>query len=90
MGGGAQPYEIIRRPIAGESTSISGSRLANQAQIRVLLSDTQADLHMPDWNGDATQDVALDNTTAGSVYTGVGVPVPGSRWWQQHLLCHRK
>ena len=77
VGGGAQPYEIIRRPIGGESTSISSSRLANQAQIRVLLSDTQADLHMPDWNGDPTQDVALDNTTGGSVYAGVGVPVPG-------------
>lgn len=73
----AQPFEIIRRPIATDSSSLSGSRLANQAQIRVLLSDKQADLHMPDWNGDATQDVALDNTTAGSVYAGVGVPVPG-------------
>ena len=73
----AQPFEIIRRPIATDSSSLSGSRLANQAQIRVLLSDKQADLHMPDWNGDATQDVALDNTTAGSLYVGVGVPVPG-------------
>jgi hypothetical protein len=77
VGGGAQAYEIIRRPIAGESTSISGSRLANQAQIRVLLSDTQANLHMPDWNGDPTQDIPLDNTTAGSAFTGVGVPVAG-------------
>ena len=48
MGGGAQPFEIIRRPIAGESTAVGGSRLANQAQIRVLLSDTQAGVHMPD------------------------------------------
>jgi hypothetical protein len=77
VSGTTQPFEIIRRPIAGDATSISGSRLANQAQIRVLLSDTQANLHMPDWNGDATQDVALDNTTGGSVYTGTGVPVPG-------------
>ena len=77
VSGNAQPFEIIRRPIAGESSSISGSRLANQGQIRILLSDKQADLHMPDWNGDATQDVALDNTTAGSVYVGNGVPVPG-------------
>ena len=59
VGGGAQPYEIIRRPIAGESTAISSSRLANQAQIRVLLSDTQAGVHMPDYNGDNTQDVEL-------------------------------
>ena len=41
VGGGAQPFEIIRRPIAGEATAISGSRLANQAQIRVLLSDNR-------------------------------------------------
>jgi len=73
VGGGAQPFEIIRRPIAGESTAIGGSRLANQAQIRVLLSDTQAGLHMPDWNLDATGDVALDSTAMG----GAGVPVPG-------------
>ncbi len=77
VGGGAQPFEIIRQPIAGESSAVGGSRLANQAQIRVLLSDTQAGLHLPDWNGDATQDIPLDNTTAGSVFTGVGVPVPG-------------
>jgi hypothetical protein len=77
VSGTTQPFEIIRRPLVGDATSISGSRLANQAQIRVLLSDTQANLHMPDWNGDATQDVALDNTTGGSVYTGTGVPVPG-------------
>jgi hypothetical protein len=34
VGGGAQPFEIIRRPIAAESTAVGGSRLANQAQIR--------------------------------------------------------
>jgi hypothetical protein len=59
VGGGAQPYEIIRRPIAGEASAISSSRLANQAQIRVLLSDTQAGVHMPDYNGDNTQDIEL-------------------------------
>jgi type II secretory pathway pseudopilin PulG len=59
VGGGAQPYEIIRRPIAGESTAVGGSRLANQAQIRVLLGDTQAGVHLPDYNGDNTQDIEL-------------------------------
>jgi hypothetical protein len=73
VGGGAQPYEIIRRPIAAESTAISASRLGNQAQIRVLLSDAQADLHMPDWNGDATGDVQLDNLG----WAAAGVAVPG-------------
>jgi hypothetical protein len=77
VGDNAEAFEIIRRPILGESSSIGGSRLSNQAQIRVLLSDKQIDLHMPDWNGDSTQDVPLDNTTAGSVYAGLGVPVAG-------------
>jgi hypothetical protein len=77
VSGASQPFEIIRRPVAGDSSALSGSRLANQGQIRVLLSDSKSDLHLPDWNGDPTQDAALDNTTAGSVYTGVGVPVPG-------------
>lgn len=73
IGGGAQPYEIIRRPVAGESSAVGGSRLANQAQIRVLLSDTQAQVHMPDWNLDTTGDVQLDNLG----FASTGVPVTG-------------
>jgi Tfp pilus assembly protein PilX len=55
------PYEIIRRPPPGEAVTslLGGSRLANEAQIRVLLSDKEADLHLPGWNGDVTQDVEL-------------------------------
>ncbi len=73
VGGGAQPYEIIRRPQAADPASVGGSRLANQAQIRVLLSDNPNDLHMPDWNGDATGDVQLDNLG----WAAAGVAVPG-------------
>ena len=45
-GGGAAPVEIIRRPPAGEDpTSILGqSRLYNQASVRILLSDSTANL----------------------------------------------
>jgi len=45
-GGGASPIEIIRRPPTGESpTSIVGqSRLYNQASLRILLSDSIANL----------------------------------------------
>jgi Tfp pilus assembly protein PilX len=59
--GTTHPFEIIRRSPAGEGvTSVLGaSRLANEAQIRVLISDKEADLHLGDWNGDATQDVEL-------------------------------
>ena len=55
------PYQIIRRPPPGEATTslLGGSRLANEAQIRILLSDKEADLHLPGWNGDVTQDVEL-------------------------------
>jgi len=61
VSGTLHPFEIIRRPPPGESvTSVLGAnRLVNEAQIRVLLSDKQADLHLADWNGDATQDVEL-------------------------------
>jgi hypothetical protein len=59
--GTLHPYEIIRRPPAGESVNsvLGASRLANEAQIRVLFSDKQADLHLNDWNTDLSQDVQL-------------------------------
>ncbi|MGO9863460.1 MAG: hypothetical protein ACLPLR_07605 [Terriglobales bacterium] len=38
------PYEIIRRPLASDSTALTQSREYNLAQIRVLLSDDPADL----------------------------------------------
>ena len=72
VGGGAQPYEIIRRPIAGEATAIGGSRLANQAQIRVLLSDNPADLDMPDGNHDATQNVELASMIPAALFANAG------------------
>ena len=61
VNGTTQPYQIIRRPPPGEAISsvLGSSRLANEAQIRILLSDKEADLHLNDWNGDATQDVEL-------------------------------
>lgn len=85
VSGTNQPFQIIRRPPTTESTtSILGSaRLANQAQIRVLISDKESDLHLSDWNGDATQDVQLgggglgDPGTAGWAVSGVG----GSMYW---------
>jgi hypothetical protein len=47
VGQGVQPIQIIRKPIAGEltGTTLNASRLYTKAQIRVLLADTQADLH---------------------------------------------
>lgn len=43
---GPQPYEIIRRPPAGENAAgvLGASRLYNEAQIRVMLADDPAEL----------------------------------------------
>jgi Tfp pilus assembly protein PilX len=58
---GVSAIQIIRQPLATTSTTslLGGSQLGYEAQIRVLLSDTQAGLHLADWNGDATQDIQL-------------------------------
>ena len=91
------PYQIIRRPPAGESvvSLLGASRLANEAQIRILLSDKEADLHLPGWNGDATQDVQLASmvpntefvntagpfTTTGGAQSGIPVPAGGANYY---------
>lgn len=75
---GVGPIEIIRRPLPGEAlTSLVGeSRLYNQAQIRVLLSDDPAEL--PGGAGDP-QNIRLANVANGGTapdYSN-GVPVAG-------------
>lgn len=44
--GGVTPYEIIRRPpnAEGPNSPIGSSRLYNQAQVRILLNDNDADM----------------------------------------------
>lgn len=66
---GNSPIELIRRPPAAEGTDtlLGQSRLANQASIRVYISDTQANL--PGGSG-----YALNNTLAG--YTPQDVAGP--------------
>lgn len=81
VGGGAQPYEIIRRPIANESAAspTGASRLYNEAQIRVLLSDDPADL--PGGAGDPGN-IRLANVqtsaSAPNFSNGVQAGVPSS------------
>jgi Tfp pilus assembly protein PilX len=61
VAGGSSPIELIRRPGAEAADSLLGqSRLANQASIRVFISDTQANL--PGGAG-----YALNSTNAGYV-----------------------
>ena len=68
-----QPFEIIRRPPPGEvpTTPLGASRLYNEAEIRVLLADTPADL--PGGVGDANN-IRLANV--GAYAAGVPASVP--------------
>jgi len=88
--GALHPYEIIRRPPAGESvvSVLGASRLANEAQIRVLFSDRQADLHLSDWNGDASKDVQL-STLAPEVTTPTqtAFPINGNNYYLAESAC---
>jgi hypothetical protein len=71
---GPQPFEIIRRPPAGENSTapLGASRLYNEASIRILLSDTPVDL--PNGAGDPNN-IRLANV--GAYTTGVQTSVPG-------------
>jgi hypothetical protein len=59
--GTTSAVQIIRQPLPGESAAslLGASRLANQAQIRIILSDTEDGLHLPGWNGNWAEDVQL-------------------------------
>jgi Tfp pilus assembly protein PilX len=72
-GSGPQPFEIIRRPPAGESPTgaLGASRLYNEAEIRVLISDTPADL--PGGVGDVNNIRLANPNIAGATYRW-GVP----------------
>lgn len=50
------PIEIIREPLPTDTTNLNSSRLFTQAQVRVLLADTQADLPAPPQSGDVLLD----------------------------------
>ncbi|MGC2229537.1 MAG: PilX N-terminal domain-containing pilus assembly protein, partial [Candidatus Sulfotelmatobacter sp.] len=65
--------DIIRRPQTSDSALLTGSRLYNEASIRVLLADTQADLHPERGILSDGQDVQLGITTVGSTTTSVAL-----------------
>ena len=65
--------DIIRKPTPGDTTQITAARLYNEASIRILLADTEADLYPGESRADAsTQDIQI-----GSPFT-TSVPVNGS------------
>ena len=61
VSGTTSAVQIIRLPPASENiTSVLGqNREANLAQIRIILADTEAQLHLNDWNGNSAQDYQL-------------------------------
>ena len=92
VNGTTHPFEIIRRPPPGESTTglLGGSRLANVAEIRVLLSDKQADLHLPGWNGNLAQDVELASLApefASTAFSQNGITVNGKVYYFGESWC---
>ena len=82
------PIQIIRRPPTGEAvTSVLGaSRLANEAQIRIFLSDKEADLHMSDWNGNSSQDVELASMVPASEFVNAAGPFASTGGAQSGII----
>ena len=84
VGGGATPVQIIRRPAPGElpGSTLATSRLYNQAQIRVMLSDNPLENHYDGKPVDA-DDVELASKVpatllpSGSGWAQNGVTVSG-------------
>jgi Tfp pilus assembly protein PilX len=71
VGKNVGPVEIIRKPKDAGTTTLNSSRLYNKAQVRVLLADTQADLHPERGPIGDGEDVNLSNHAAINV-TGAG------------------
>lgn len=84
-----QAWQILRRPPAAESTTstLGASRLVNEAQIRVMFSDKEADLHLADWNGDATQDVELATSAPQFAGTQAKFTINGSDYYLGESWC---
>ena len=70
------PISIVRKPQPGEapSSTLGSSRLYNKAEIRVLLADTELDLHpeRPGLNGDA-DDIQFAPNTGWNIPNSAGV-----------------
>ena len=86
------PIAIIRKPLAGEGTSgsLPTARMYNKAQVRVLLADTQADLHPERGLLTDGQDIQFYSTnnasytvplTSGTGVEYLGVATVGSNGW---------
>lgn len=74
VGPGVLPIEIIRRPVAGDSSALTSSRLYNQASIRILLDDNP-------YNLSSTGPNDPDNIPLASVSTGGIVTINGNKFY---------
>jgi hypothetical protein len=80
------PIQIIRKPLAGElSTSTIGqSREYNKAEIRILLADTQADLHPergPILDGQDVQFTLNGSQAVATAFTTAGAAAGGAEYY---------
>jgi type IV pilus assembly PilX-like protein len=65
--------DIIRKPTPGDTTQLANSRLYNEASLRILLADTQADLYPGETRTDSgTQDIQI-----GTPYTNLSTGASG-------------
>ena len=91
VNGTTNAVQVIRLPPGSENIqSVLGqNREANLAQIRILLADNEAQLHLNDWNGDLTQDYqlvsmlptalsALPQGSSGGTQPQAGIVVPST------------
>lgn len=72
--------DILRKPTPGDSTLLAQSRFYNEAQIRILLADTEGDLYPGEVRADsATQDIQLGTPfNGGNAYAQLSQIAPGS------------
>jgi Tfp pilus assembly protein PilX len=100
VSGATNAVQVIRRPPAGEIiTSVLGqNREANMAQIRILLSDTEAGLWLSDTNGDKSQDyqlvsmlptalAGLGQGSSGGTQPSTGITVNGKTYYFGESYC---
>jgi Tfp pilus assembly protein PilX len=70
--------DIVRRPQNSDTPLLSNSRLYTEASIRILLADTQADLHPERGALGDGQDIQLGVTTVGTTTSSVNIVGTGN------------
>lgn len=70
---GATPIELIRRPVPGENAFITGQRLYSEAGVRILLSDTAAQITALPESSNAIAPIRLDTLASLQAGNAAGV-----------------